>query len=268
MRPKILLTAQIHPTAQKMLDDVGDVRIAASTDEEALCADVAEMDAILVRHPITQRVIEAGKSLRVIARHGVGLDYIPVETATERGIPVVFTPDANTESVAEHALGMMIALAHNFPRADAAVRAGNWEERHNILGVDLRNRTLGLIGCGRIGGRLAEICQVAFGMEVLVHDPGIAAEVLQVRNLTAASFEDVLVKADFLSLHAPLTPATKGLIDAAALTRMKPTAYLINAARGGIVDTVALAEALDAGDLAGAALDVFPEEPPHQATRY
>ncbi len=200
----------------------------------------------------------------MIARHGVGLDYIPIEAATERGIPVVFTPDANTESVAEHALGMMIALCHNLGRGDAAVRSGNWELRHQMMGIDLKGRTLGLIGCGRIGGRLAELCQAAFGMHVIVYDPGLGAEELQVRNLKGASLNDVLSKADFVSVHAPLTPATSRLIGREALSKMKATAYLVNAARGEIVDTVALVEALNNAEISGAALDVLPQEPPYE----
>ena len=165
MRPVVLATHPIHAEAMSMIRSVAELRILSTASEAGLLREVSEADALLVRMPISADAIRAGKRLRVVARHGVGLDYIPVDVCTELGIPVTFTPDANTDSVAEHVIGGMIALAHRFAPADRAIRQGNWAWRDTNIGCDLFGRTLGVIGLGRIGLRVAEIAAQAFRMK-------------------------------------------------------------------------------------------------------
>jgi D-3-phosphoglycerate dehydrogenase len=171
MRPNILLTHAIHPEAMARLQAEADVKVLADPSAQGLLREIPTTDALLVRMPIAAGAIRAGRRLRVVARHGVGLDYIPVDVCTDLGIPVVYTPDANTESVAEHVVGTMIALAHQVVRADRAVRAGRWNDRDRLMGFDIHGRTIGIVGMGRIGARVARICREGFGMRVLGHDP-------------------------------------------------------------------------------------------------
>jgi D-3-phosphoglycerate dehydrogenase / 2-oxoglutarate reductase len=258
----VLLTHSIDPEAERLISSVAEVRILSQPDEAGLLREIAEADALLVRMPITAQAVRAGKRLRVVARHGVGLDYIPVDVCTELGIPVTFTPDANTESVAEHVIGNMIALAHRMAPADRAIRHGNWSWRDTNIGRDLFGRTLGIIGFGRIGSRIAEVADQAFRMQVLVHDPYLPANFSGTRGVTSASLDELLIKSDFVTIHAPLTPETRHMLNSARIGSMKRGSFLINAARGGLVETEALAEALATHHLAGAALDVLEDEPP------
>jgi D-3-phosphoglycerate dehydrogenase / 2-oxoglutarate reductase len=267
MRPIVLATHAIHPEARALIEREADFRVLADPSPEGLLREIPDADALLVRMPVGPDAIRAGTRLRVVARHGVGLDYIPVETCTELGIPVVYTPDANTESVAEHVLGTMIALAHQIGRADRAVRAGRWGDRDRIQGVDIRGRVLGIVGVGRIGARVARICGGAFDMRVLGFDPHLTGEEIGARGADPVPLERLLEEADFVTLHTPLTPSTRHIVDASALARMKQGACLINHARGGLVDTEALTVALERGRLAGAALDVLEAEPPPSGLR-
>jgi D-3-phosphoglycerate dehydrogenase len=262
MKPIVLLTHSIHPVAMERLREEAEVRIADAHDEPSLCRAIEDVSGIIVRMPLSPAVIAAGKRLRVVARHGVGLDYIPVATCTELGLPVIFTPNANTESVAEHVIGLLVGLAHYFCLADRAVRSHAWAKRDNLIGVDLFHRCIGIIGMGRIGARVAAICRVAFDMRVLAYDPYLNPDTIRERGGEPMSFEDVLAQAEFLTLHLPLNGSTKHLIDSKALARVKHGVYLINAARGGLVDTEALAQAIRDGRIRGAALDVLEEEPP------
>ena len=206
----------------------------------------------------TPEVIAACPDLRVIARNGVGYDAVDLAAATEHGIAVTVTPGVNHEAVAEHTLALLLTLARAIVPQDAAIHSGGWR-RDN--GVPLRGRTLGLVGLGRIGREVA-VRAAPFRMRLLVHDPQADPAFVAQYGATLVSLERLLEEADFVSLHLPLTPATRHLIDARALRRMKPSAFLINTARGGVVDEAALTEALQSGRLAGAALDVFVEEPP------
>ena len=190
--------------------------------------------------PITAEAVRAGKRLRVVARHGVGLDYIPVDVCTELGIPVTFTPDANTESVAEHVIGSMIALAHRIGAADRAIRQGNWSWRDNNVSLDLFGRTLGVIGLGRIGSRVSAVAQQAFRMKVLVHDPYLPADFVGLLGVTRVDLDELLSRSDFVTIYVPLTPNTKHMLNSARIGSMKRGAFLINAARGGLVETEAL----------------------------
>jgi D-3-phosphoglycerate dehydrogenase len=258
----ILLTHSIHPEAMTRLQREADVRVLADPSAEGLLREIGTADALLVRMPIAPAAIRTGGRLRVVARHGVGLDYIPVDVCTELGIPVVYTPDANTESVAEHVLGTMISLAHQVVRADRSVRAGRWNVRDGLMGFDIRGRTIGIVGMGRIGTRVAEICRGAFEMRVLGYDPHLDEGVIRARGAEPRTFSSLLAESDFVTLHTPSTQENRHLIGVHALANMKPGACLINHARGALVDTAALTIALREGRLAGAAVDVLETEPP------
>jgi D-3-phosphoglycerate dehydrogenase len=197
--------------------------------------------------------------LQVIGRAGVGVDNIDLTAATERGIAVMNAPAGNTVSAAELTMALILAMVRRVPAADASMRSGDWT-RSAFKGAELRGRTLGLIGAGRIGGEVARRCR-AFGMEVIAHDPFLTSDRARELGVRSGSLDDVLTQADVLSLHVPLTDSTHNMIDADALASMKPGAFLVNVARGGVVDEAALAESLEAGQLAGAALDVFAQEP-------
>jgi D-3-phosphoglycerate dehydrogenase len=212
------------------------------------------------RTKVTAGLLEAGPALRVVGRAGVGVDNIDVAAALARGIVVVNSPLAATTAVAEHTLALMLALARQVPAADAALKQGRWE-KSAFMGTELSGKTLGLLGLGRIGAAVA-VRATAFGMTVLAFDPYLDPDQVRSRGAGPAGLDEVLAQADYLSLHLPLTAETRGLLGASALARMKPGARLVCAARGGVVDEAALREALDAGRLAGAALDVFEHEPP------
>ncbi len=199
--------------------------------------------------------------MKVVARHGTGVEAIDRQAAAELGIAVVNTPEANVELVAEQCVAMMINLAKRIVLADKVLRGGDWSARYRLTGVELFGKTLGVIGIGRIGYRVAEICRMGFSMPILYYDliPNSTAE----SSLGAAQVEldELLARSDFISLHLPLVPATHGLIGSAALRKMKPGAYLINSSRGSVIDQNALIEALQQGWIAGAGLDVFDPEP-------
>jgi D-3-phosphoglycerate dehydrogenase len=225
--------------------------------------DVRDCDAILARTaPFPKEVIEAGKKLKVIARHGVGCDNIDVQAATERGIYITFTPEANANSVAEYAIGMIIALARYFLPGDKATRSGNWELRNKLPAIDLAGKTLGLVGAGRVGTMVAKKAFFGLDMKVIVFDPYIKEikGVPEAKIVTDA--ELIFREADFVSLHVPATPETKGLVGKKYFEMMKPGAFLVNAARGEIVNEKEMYEILKAGRIAGAALDVYDPEPP------
>ncbi|MBI4277248.1 MAG: hydroxyacid dehydrogenase [Armatimonadetes bacterium] len=250
----------IHEEGMVLLRAAAEVvELPEPSPPEVVRAAVADADAVVVRlYPVTAALIEAAPKLRVIGRHGVGVDTVDVATATRRGVAVVYTPGANSQAVAEHALTLMLAVAKQIVMLDRDVREGRFGSRR-VTALDLDRKVLGLVGVGQVGRRVAGMCRGAFEMRVLAYDPYVATPlpgVTMVRTL-----HDLLAEADIVSVHAPLTPETRGLIAAAELARMKPTAILINTARGPIVDEVALAEALRAGRIAGAGLDVFAQEP-------
>jgi D-3-phosphoglycerate dehydrogenase len=205
-------------------------------------------------------VIDAAAGLKVIGRAGVGVDNIDVAAAVARGMIVVNSPLAASVAVAEHTLGLMLALARMIPAADAALKQNRWE-KSAFMGSELSGKTLGLLGIGRIGALVAERA-LAFGMQVLAYDPYLSDDQVRRRRAEPGSFDYVLARSDYISLHLPLTTETHSLIGAEQIVRMKKGARLICAARGGVIDETALVAALDAGALAGAALDVFAQEPP------
>ncbi|HHY46724.1 MAG TPA: hydroxyacid dehydrogenase [Firmicutes bacterium] len=264
MRKRVLIVQPIHKSGVEILEPHFEVKVAPDPSVDTVIKEIKGVHGVIVRTaPFTRAIIEAADSLMVIARHGVGVDNIDVAFATERGIPVANTPYANTISVAEHVIALMTALAKQLPKYDAATREGQFEIRNTYSAVDLDGKTLGIIGLGRIGRELAAKCAAAFNMKVVAYDPYVGEDIMRQANVTnASSLDELLRQADFVSIHVPLVEETRGMIGARELALMKPTAFLINAARGGIVDENALAEALRNRQLAGAGIDVFAEEPP------
>ena len=262
-RPVVLLFEEIHPKAVERLTAKAEVRLATSLAPEALLHQVADVDGIIIRAngKVDRRLMEAAPRLKVVGRHGTGVEAIDLEAAVERSIAIVNTPLANVESVAEHALGMMIALAKRLPEADRAIRAGDWDARYRLTGRELAGKTLGLVGMGRIGGRLAELAHGAFAMRLLYRDiqpyPDYEARLKAER----VELDQLLVESDVVSVHVPLLPETHSLIGEAELRSMRSTAFLLNTARGAVVDSQALLQALTEGWIAGAGLDVFEPEP-------
>ena len=253
----------IHEKALALLKAKAEVRMAQSLAEEELLRAVADVDGIIIRAngKVSRRLIEAAPRLKVVARHGVGVEAIDRQAAAERGITVVNTPFANDESVAEHCLGMMVALAKRMLEADRAIRVGDWEARYRLIGTELYGKRLGLVGFGKIGQRVAAMGHVALAMPIVYHDVVEYGQAAAAMEAERVSLEELLAQSDFVSLHVPLLAATRGLIGEAALKRMKPTAFLINTARGPVVDQTALIRALQERWIAGAGLDVYDAEP-------
>jgi D-3-phosphoglycerate dehydrogenase len=251
----------MHAEAVARLEQEADVRVSPGWDEETLISELHDADALIMMGTgrVTRRVIESAPGLRIIARHGTGTDNVDLEAARERGIIVTNTPDATTASVAEHTVGLLLAVSRRIALADRGLRAGNWGVRGRCLGVDLAGRALGVVGFGRIGRRVATICHDGLGMSVVYHD--LQPSPTGWDWAQHLPLDGVLSSADAVTLHVPLTPATRHLIGRRELALLKPTAILVNASRGPVVDEQALIEALRQGRLAGAALDVFEEEP-------
>jgi D-3-phosphoglycerate dehydrogenase len=220
-----------------------------------------DADALVVRSrtKVTREVIESAKNLKVIGRQGVGLDNVDLQAAKERGIAVVNTPEALTESVAELALGLMLSLARDIPRGDKGMKEGVWL-KGKLRQAELSGKTLGILGLGKIGARVAELCK-SMGMSVIYWSRNRKLDIEEKVGLIYVSFDDLFKRADILSIHLALTPETEGMVGGRELSLMKPSAFLINTARGAVVDEKALYKALKDGKLAGAGLDVFAEEP-------
>lgn len=228
---------------------------------EELANAIAEADAVLVRSStrITRESLARADRLKAIGRAGVGVDTIDVDAATERGIPVLTAPEGNTISAAELTMALLLAVARKVPGADRSMKAGEWDKK-SFTGTELHGKTLGLIGAGRIGGEVARRAR-GFGMRVLVYDPFLNAERARSLDVETGAIDEVIERADVISVHVPLTDATRNLIGAAQIARMKKGVLLLNVARGGVVDEQALLAALQSGQVAGAALDVFETEP-------
>ena len=227
-----------------------------------LAADLANADALLVRSAtkVTKELLAAAPRLRVVGRAGTGVDNIDVGAASGRGVLVVNAPGANSISVAEHALALMLALARMVPAADQAMKAGKWEKKR-FLGNELRGKTLGIAGLGRIGQEVAQRAR-SFGMRVVAHDPFISREIADSLGVELLPLDDLCAVSDYLSLHLPSTPETRHAFNDERFSRVKPGIRLVNTARGDLIDEAALRRAIDAGIVAGAALDVFEKEPP------
>jgi D-3-phosphoglycerate dehydrogenase / 2-oxoglutarate reductase len=259
---RILVTESIAEEGLARLRGAAHVDVRSGLDKAALLAALPEYDALVVRSAtkVTEEVLAAGTRLRVVGRAGTGVDNIDVSAATKRGILVVNAPASNSVAVAELTIGLILSLARHIPQSHGSVQAGRWE-RGAYMGVEVRGKALGLVGLGRIG---AEVARRARGLEmqVVAYDPIVSTERAAQLGVTLTALDEVMAQADYVSVHVPLVDATRGLINAARLAQMKPTAYLINAARGGIVDEPALLDALERGRIAGAALDTFEKEPP------
>jgi D-3-phosphoglycerate dehydrogenase len=227
-----------------------------------LVTALKDCDGLIVRSEtkVTADILEAVSSLRVIGRAGVGVDNIDVPSATMRGVVVMNAPDGNTITTAEHTIALLISLARSIPQANSSLKAGKWE-RKKFIGVELQGKTLGIIGLGRIGRVVASRAR-AMGMGIVAYDPFIAPEQARDLEIELVPLDTVYARADFLTVHTPLTAETRGLIDAEVLGKMKKGARIINCARGGLVDENALYEAIKSGAIAGAAIDVFSQEPP------
>jgi D-3-phosphoglycerate dehydrogenase len=232
------------------------------TTKDTLNTEITDADALIVRSAtkVTPELLEKATRLRAVGRAGVGVDNIDLEEATRRGVLVMSTPGGNAVSVAEHTFALLLSLARQVPRLDAAIREGRWE-KSSAAGTEVRGKTLGLIGLGRIGSEVAVRAE-AFDMKVLGYDPFISEAAAREIQVQLVPLEKLLAESDFVSLHTALSPATQNLINATTLAQMKNGARLVNAARGELIDEAALAAALKSGKLAGAALDVFVEEPP------
>lgn len=261
----ILIADPIAQEGIQILERAGRVRLDQAITADALRDAISNYDALVVRSrtQVTAEILYAAKRLRVIGRAGVGLDNIDVQAAHERGIEVVNAPYSVTVSVAEHTLGLMIALARFIPQADGALRRGEWT-KNKFMGIELQGKTLGIVGLGRIGSTVAPRA-VALGMRVLAFDPYITrARALNFGAAMVDALEDLLAESDFVSIHTPLMPTTRGMFGDYEFMHMKPNARLVFCARGGVVDEAALLRALESGKVAGAALDVFETEPPGQ----
>jgi len=257
--PLFVLSDAIHPEAMARLAQVGVVKVLDTLDPKDHPPVLAQADVLIVRRPsfqVTREVIAACPRLRVIGRHGAGLDNVDLQAATEAGIPVTYTPSAPTDSVAELTIGLIVAVARRIADAHQAVREGIWH-RERFMGMELAGKILGIIGFGSIGRAVARIAR-AMGMRVVAFDPYVSR---WPRGVRPAPLPELLQRADVVTIHAPLTPETKGLLGRAELSRMKPGAILVNTARGGILDEEALVQALREGRLGGAGIDVFSREP-------
>ncbi|PJF27267.1 MAG: phosphoglycerate dehydrogenase [Phototrophicales bacterium] len=260
----VLIPDQVHPSALDVLKAYPEIAFTApgQMKREQLLAAVPEADALIIRSAskVDAEVIAAASRLKLIARAGVGVDNVDIPAATARGIVVMNTPDGNTISTAEHTFGLMLALARWIPQAHATLRDGKWD-RKTFTGVELRGKTLGIIGFGRIGRAVARRA-LAFDMTVIAYDPFVSAEFAAGLGVTMVALDDLYAQSDFITLHALLTDETREMINRDSIAKMKAGVRIIDAARGALINEPDLAEALKNGRVAGAALDVFAEEPP------
>ena len=260
---RVLVTDGLQAVGVDALRKHGlEVEVTGSLDERALIARLGEYEGLIVRSAtkVTRAAIAAGTRLEVIGRAGAGVDTIDVDAATERGIIVMNTPGGNTTAVAEHTLALLLALARRVAVADATLKAGRWE-KNRLQGVELLGKTLGILGLGRIGGEVARRA-LGFRMQVLAYDPYLTREAAERLGVDSVELDELLTRSDFITIHTPLTGDTRHLIGESELARMKRGVRLINCARGGIIDEAALARALASGQVGGAGIDVFEQEPP------
>lgn len=259
--PKVLVSDPIDQVGIDILSQVAQVEVNTSLSPEELVNVIGDYDALMIRSGtrVTKAVIEAGNNLKIIGRAGVGVDNVDVPEATRRGIVVVNSPEGNTIAAAEHALAMMMSLSRYIPSADASVKSGEWK-RKDFTGVEVYKKTLGVVGLGKIGSHVATVAR-AMGMKLLAYDPFISADRAEQLGCRLVELDFLFREADYITLHIPKTPETANLINAATLATMKPTARIINCARGGIIHEADLAQALRDGVIGGAALDVYASEP-------
>ena len=259
--PKVLVSDPIDQVGIDILSQVAQVDVNTSLSPEELVNVIGDYDALMIRSgtKVTKAVIEAANNLKIIGRAGVGVDNVDVPEATRRGIVVVNSPEGNTIAAAEHALAMMMSLSRYIPSADASVKSGEWK-RKDFTGVEVYKKTLGVVGLGKIGSHVATVAR-AMGMKLLAYDPFISADRAEQLGCRLVDLDFLFREADYITLHIPKTPETANLINAETLATMKPTARIINCARGGIINEADLAQALRDGVIGGAALDVYASEP-------
>ena len=262
--PKVLISDALSPAAVQIFKDRGievDFQPSLGKDKEKLTELIGNYDGLAIRSAtkVSAKILEKAKHLKVIGRAGIGVDNVDIPAATARGIIVMNTPFGNSITTAEHAISLMLALARQIPEADTSTRAGKWE-KNRFMGVEIFGKTLGIIGCGNIGSIVADRA-IGLKMKVIAHDPYLSEERARDLGVEKVELDELFKRADFITLHTPLTEKTRNIIDAAAIKKMKRHVRIINCARGGLVDEAALAEALKSGHVAGAAFDVFVQEP-------
>src|SRR5882672_8064630 len=261
---RVLITDSLAESGLAILRAASDVEVLykPGLKGQELLDEVAQSDALITRSgtAVTQELVNAGTRLRIVGRAGVGLDNVDVDACTARGILVINAPTANIMSATEHTMAMLLALCRNIPEAHASVKRGEWN-RSKFMGTELDGKALGIIGLGRIGTRITVRAR-AFGMRVIAYDPYIAASVFEKVGAERVSLDDLLARADVITVHTPLTDETRGMIGANEMSKMKEGVVVLNIARGGIYDEQSLADALNSGKIAGAAIDVYVEEPP------
>ncbi|MGA2311291.1 MAG: phosphoglycerate dehydrogenase [Xanthobacteraceae bacterium] len=264
MSPKVLISDALSPAAVAIFKERGievDFQPGLGKDKDKLAATIDGFDGLAIRSAtkVTAKILEQAKSLKVIGRAGIGVDNVDIPAATARGIIVMNTPFGNSITTAEHAITLMLSLARQIPEADASTRAGKWE-KNKFLGVEIFGKTLGVIGCGNIGSIVADRA-LGMKMKVIAYDPYLSDERALNLGVEKVELDELMRRADFITLHTPLTDKTRNIINAESLALTKKSVRLINCARGGLVDEAALFEALKSGRVAGAALDVFATEP-------
>ena len=260
--PKVLISDKMSPLAADVFKNRGvEFDVITDLDKDQLAEKIGEYDGIAIRSAtkITPKTLANPGNLKVIGRAGIGVDNVDVKAATGAGIVVMNTPFGNAITTAEHAITMMLSLARQIPAANASTHAGKWE-KSRFMGVELMGKTLGIIGCGNIGAIVADRAQ-GLKMKVIAFDPFLSEERAENLGIEKVELDDLLARADFISLHTPLTDQTRNILDANALNKTKPGVRIVNCARGGLVDEAALKVAIESGHVAGAALDVFTEEP-------
>jgi len=260
---KIILAEKVSPATLAVFREQPDWQVLTADQVEGhLPQELADADALIVRSAVkvTAALLEHANQLRVIGRAGIGVDNIDLDAATRKGIAVMNTPGANAVAVAEHTLGLMLSLARHLARANELTKAGKWEKK-SLEGTELRGKTLGIVGLGRIGMEVARRAR-AFGMICIAHDPFVSPEIARDNGVALHSVDEVLAAADYLSLHLALTPQTHGFVNSAAIATMKKGVRIVNCARGELIDEQALCAGIAGGQVGGAALDVFPQEPP------
>jgi len=262
--PRVLISDALSPAAVQIFKDRGvevDFQPSLGKDKDKLAEIIGNYDGLAIRSAtkVTPKVLEKAKTLRVIGRAGIGVDNVDIPAATAKGIIVMNTPFGNSITTAEHAITLMLALARQIPQADASTQAGKWE-KNRFMGVEITGKTLGVIGCGNIGSIVANR-GIGLHMKVIAYDPFLSPDRALQLGIEKVELDELLRRADFITLHTPLTDKTRNIIDAKALARTRKGVRIVNCARGGLVDEAALRAALDSGHVAGAAFDVFVEEP-------
>src|SRR4051794_13521641 len=263
-KPKVLISDALSPAAVQIFKDRGvevDFQPDLGKDKEKLSQIIGDYDGLAIRSAtkVTAKILEQAKNLKVIGRAGIGVDNVEIPAATAKGIIVMNTPFGNSITTAEHAIAMMFALARQIPQADASTQAGKWE-KNRFMGVELTGKTLGVIGCGNIGSIVADR-GIGLRMRVIAFDPFLSPERAVELGVEKVELDDLLRRADIITLHVPMTEKTKNVLSAENIAKTKKGVRIVNCARGGLVDEVALRAALDSGHVAGAAFDVFVEEP-------